>query len=124
RRLFDAVLYLLLRLSERAPAVIVLEDLHWADEASARLLAFVARRIASARILIIATLREQDIEQGSTLRDDFSELVLSSSASKVELRGLSQAYTFELIRRLAYPKDRAPMLVDKHARVWETSRGN
>jgi predicted ATPase len=104
RRLFDSVLYLLLHLSERAPVVIVLEDLHWTDEASARLLAFLARRIASARVLIIATVREEDIVQGSTLRDDFSELVLSSSASKVELRGLSQAHTFELIRRLAYSK--------------------
>ena len=87
--------------------MIVLEDLHWTDEASARLLAFVARRIASARVLIIATLREEDIEQGSTLRDDFSELVLSSFASKLELRGLSQAHTFELIRRLAYSKNGA-----------------
>ena len=94
RRLFDSVLHLLLRLSERAPVVIVLEDLHWTDEASARLLAFVARRIASARVLIIATVREEDIVQGSTLRDDFSELVLSSSASKVALHGLSQAHTF------------------------------
>jgi DNA-binding SARP family transcriptional activator len=124
RRLFDAVRHFLLRLSERAPVVIVLDDLHWADEASGRLLAFVARRIASARILIIATLREEDIEQGATLRDDVSELVLSSSASKVELRGLSEPDTLELIRRLAYPRDGAPMLASTHARVWETSRGN
>ena len=104
--------------------MIVLEDLHWTDEASARLLAFVARRIASARVLIIATVREEDIVQGSTLRDDFSELILSSAASKVELRGLSQAHTFELIRRLAYSKNGMMMLANTHAGMWETSRGN
>ena len=123
RRRFEAVLYFLLRLADQAPVVVVLEDLHWADEASVRLLAFIVRRIASARILIIATLREEDVEPGSRLRDDFNELVLASLASTLELRGLSQSHTFELVQRLTYHDGRASTLACTQ-KIWDTSRGN
>ncbi|GAA0511033.1 helix-turn-helix transcriptional regulator [Paractinoplanes deccanensis] len=39
------------------PAVLVLEDLHWADEASLALLAALAREIGRARLLVIGTSR-------------------------------------------------------------------
>ena len=124
RRLFDAVLYFVLRLADQAPVVIVLEDLHWADEASVRLLAFVVRRIASTRILIIATLRGEDVEQGSKLRNDLNELALTSLADTLELRGLSQSHTFELVRHLAYRKGAAPTPAHTQTKIWDTSRGN
>src|SRR5262249_28735154 len=44
RRLFDAVIAVLGHLAALQPLVLVLEDLHWADEMSARLLGFVGRR--------------------------------------------------------------------------------
>src|SRR5581483_3135771 len=43
-RLFDAVATLLRAGAAEQPLVVVLEDLHWADELSLRLLAFLARR--------------------------------------------------------------------------------
>lgn len=42
------------------PMTIVLEDLHWADEASLELLAFVVRRWQHERVLILATFRTDD----------------------------------------------------------------
>src|SRR4051794_18491032 len=44
-------------LAEREPTVLVLEDLHWADEATLELLSIILRRSRSARLLIVATLR-------------------------------------------------------------------
>ena len=45
-----------------------LEDLHWADDMSLRLLAFVARRIRAAAVLIVATVREDEPGSGEVLR--------------------------------------------------------
>ena len=44
-RLFERVLALLADLAGEAPLVLVLEDLHWADESSHELLAFLAVRL-------------------------------------------------------------------------------
>jgi DNA-binding CsgD family transcriptional regulator/tetratricopeptide (TPR) repeat protein len=50
---FDAVA----EAAARKPLAIVLEDLQWADEASLALLAFIARRIETERLILIATAR-------------------------------------------------------------------
>ena len=113
RRLFEAVLNFLSRAAEKAPLVVALDDLHWADDASVRLLAFVVRRIASARLVIVATLREED-EDSSKLRDDINQLVLASFAS-TWVRGLSQP-TFELVRPSHTAGRRAP--AGNITRIW------
>ena len=124
RRLFEAVLNFLSRVADQAPVLVALDDLHWADDASVRLLAFVVRRIATARLLIIATLREEEVEDGSKLRDDINQLVLASFASALEVRGLSQSDTFELVRRFAYRKGGGPPPAGANMQIWDSSRGN
>lgn len=49
-------------LSTVRPIVLVLEDLHWADNASVDLLAYLARRIVEMRLLVVATYRRSEIE--------------------------------------------------------------
>lgn len=47
--------------AERAPLLIVLEDLHWADGASCDLLARLSRRLGDRRMLVVGTVREHDL---------------------------------------------------------------
>jgi len=56
-RLFEAVVALLAEAARRRPVLVVLEDLHAADEASLALLAYAARRVPAHRILVLATFR-------------------------------------------------------------------
>jgi class 3 adenylate cyclase/DNA-binding CsgD family transcriptional regulator len=58
-RLFLRVLELLASLASRSPLVVVLEDLHWADESSRELLTFLAVRLRDAPVMIVGTLREE-----------------------------------------------------------------
>ena len=58
-RLFARVLDLLAGLAARSPLVVVLEDLHWADESSRELLTFLAVRLRTERAMIVGTLREE-----------------------------------------------------------------
>ena len=59
-RLFESVLHVVERLAAAQPTLLGLEDLHWADDMSLRLLAFVTRRIRAAPVMIVATVREDE----------------------------------------------------------------
>jgi len=63
-RLFVRVLELLAGLAAESPVVLVLEDLHWADESSRDLLAFLAVRLLDKPVMMIGTLREEGLAGG------------------------------------------------------------
>jgi hypothetical protein len=48
-------------LATRSPVVLVLEDLHWADESSRELLAFLAVRLRDQPVMLVGTLREEEL---------------------------------------------------------------
>ena len=55
----EAVLRLLRALAPRAGCVLVLEDLHWADQETLALLEYLADNLAAERVLCLATLRAE-----------------------------------------------------------------
>ena len=57
-RLFDAVTMFLRTIARTELLVIVLDDLHWADNESLLLLTFVARELREQRLLVLGTYRE------------------------------------------------------------------
>jgi DNA-binding CsgD family transcriptional regulator/tetratricopeptide (TPR) repeat protein len=69
--------------------VVVVEDIHWADEATVDMLRFVARRIKNASVLLIATYREEDLAAGDPLRAALGELARQRSTRRIELAPLS-----------------------------------
>ena len=63
-RAHRAVRALLQRLAEQRPVVLVLDDVHWADDASVELLAHLLRRPAGARILVALAFRAGGVPAG------------------------------------------------------------
>jgi DNA-binding CsgD family transcriptional regulator len=59
---------LLSALSGRSPTVIVLEDLHWADEATVDVIRILARRVTSTPVLMVATYRDDELNRMHPLR--------------------------------------------------------
>ena len=57
-RLFDSITTFLKTASQRQPLVLVLDDLHWADQPTLMLLQFVARELGSSRLMVIGTYRD------------------------------------------------------------------
>lgn len=86
--LFEAVRRLLERLAEQAAVVLVLEDLHWADESTLALVSFLTRTPASA-CLLIATYRTTDLRPGSALRTALPELRRRQGCVGMELPPLT-----------------------------------
>src|SRR5262249_38511027 len=73
-RLFESVAQLVERLAVQGPLALVLEDLHWADEMSLRLFAFVARQTRTLPVLIAVTAREEDLASSPVLQRVLDEV--------------------------------------------------
>jgi DNA-binding SARP family transcriptional activator/MoxR-like ATPase len=95
-RLFEAVVGLLTELSRSAPVLLVLDDLQWADRPTLLLLRHLARATSPARVLILGAYRST--ERGDTFNSALTELLRDRLASQLEIRGLSELDTAELVR--------------------------
>ncbi len=54
--------------------VVVIEDVHWADEATLDLITFLTRRINRSKVLLLLSYRDEEIGQGSLRRSVFADL--------------------------------------------------
>jgi DNA-binding CsgD family transcriptional regulator len=73
-RPYEVTSALLHELRSHGPTVLVLEDLHWADEATLDVLTLLAARIGSVRALVLASYRDDALERGSVLKVLLGEL--------------------------------------------------
>lgn len=73
--LFDAVTDALCAASQERPLVLVIEDLHWADEASVRLLEFLAQDRRPRRLAVVGTYRHTDLDPGHPFARSLDTLV-------------------------------------------------
>jgi tetratricopeptide (TPR) repeat protein len=89
-RLFDGIVRFLQAASKRQPLVLILDDLHWADQPSLLLLEFLARERRAARLLVIATYRDVEVGRRHPLSRTLAELARSPRSQRLLLRGLSR----------------------------------
>jgi tetratricopeptide (TPR) repeat protein len=82
----------------RPPTVLVLEDVHWADEATLDLLKFLGRRAPRLPLLVVVTVRDDEIGPSHPLRSVIGDLP-RGSVHRLALRPLSQAAVAALARR-------------------------
>ena len=102
-RLFEAVARLVDALGQRAPLVLLLDDLQWADGASLDLLRYLGRHWIrhGSRVLLLGTIRGEGMEPKSQLSADLSDLSRDLPVTRVALQALSQAETMQLLQAIA-----------------------
>lgn len=84
--LFDSVLSLVRAAGEKlGTLVVVIEDLHWADQSTRDLLTFLLARIRAERLVIIASYRSDDLHRRHPLRPVLSELFRLASVERIDL---------------------------------------
>ena len=112
-RLFDAVRTFLDRASRNCPILLVLDDLHWADQASLLLLEFIAQHLPNMSVLVVGTYRQG--EHSGPLSRALGELA-RGPLQTVELRGLSEANVGRLLTVVmgAHPPEDFVRLVHGH----------
>jgi DNA-binding CsgD family transcriptional regulator/tetratricopeptide (TPR) repeat protein len=77
-------------------AILLLEDVHWADEATLDAFRLLARRVQSVPALVVASYRDDQLDVRDPLQIVLGELATSPSISRMKLRGLSPAAVAEL----------------------------
>ena len=117
-RLFVRVLELLADLAAQAPVLLVLEDLHWADESSRELLDFLAVRLSEQPIMVVATLRDDEL--GSSERRWLAELERRPAVLRLRLAPLTPTGIGEIVAHLM-PADAS---ADAKAAVITAAEGN
>ena len=70
--------------------VLVVEDVHWADEATLDLLRFLGRRIRGASVLVVVTYRDDALPPDDPLRVALGELSTQRSTRRVDVPRLSR----------------------------------
>jgi DNA-binding CsgD family transcriptional regulator len=85
------VLAYLAALAAHQPLVLLLDDLHWADQASLDLLRFVARGLGEVPLLILVTYRTDEITRRHPLAPLLPMLVREARAERLDLHPLDEA---------------------------------
>jgi predicted ATPase len=74
-----------------APTVVVLEDVHWADEATLDVLRVLGRRVETVPALVLASYRDEELDHAAPLRIVLGDLATANAIGRVELSSLSPA---------------------------------
>jgi DNA-binding CsgD family transcriptional regulator/tetratricopeptide (TPR) repeat protein len=97
-RFFDAYSTLLADASKSQPLLLILENLHCADEGTLQLLEFLSVELTRARVLILATYRNVDLGSEHPLLISLGELARAESFFHLTLEGLERSELAELAR--------------------------
>ena len=118
-RLFEQTSQFIERLAEGRTLVLALEDLHWSDRSTRELLLYLLRSLRTARLLLVASYRTDDLHRRHPLRPFLAELDRLRTVQRLELPHLAKAEVAQqLAGILAAPPE--PYLVD---RVFRRSEG-
>jgi DNA-binding CsgD family transcriptional regulator/tetratricopeptide (TPR) repeat protein len=101
QQLFGAVLGLLAELAEVRPVLLVLEDLHWADESSRDLVTFLSRVLHREQLAVVVTYRTDDLHRRHPLRRVVHELLRLPNVTSVDLGPIDSSAMAEHLTTMA-----------------------
>src|SRR3984893_7213614 len=119
-RLFDAMSNFWKRASVESPLLLILDNLHWADASSLRLLESLAPGLSASRILVLGPYRDIELSRQHPLSATLGELARHQHFERLRLTGLARAETARMMQ-LAGGTDFAPTLVDA---IYVQTEGN
>ena len=80
-----------------SPMLLLLEDVHWADEATLDILRFLGRRLAGAQLMILATFRSEEVSSDHPLRMAMGDLAALPGVIRMQVPPLSWTGVQELL---------------------------
>ncbi|MFO8051618.1 MAG: tetratricopeptide repeat protein [Thermoplasmatota archaeon] len=101
---FDKLSQFIFNLAEEGPLCLFIDDLHWADPPSIKLLQFLAHKIVDERIMIICTYRPEDLFYGDDethpLAEPLKRLARDKLYVPIDLERFSREETDTLIKNI------------------------
>jgi DNA-binding CsgD family transcriptional regulator/tetratricopeptide (TPR) repeat protein len=97
-RLFQAISIFWKRAASQRPLLLILDNLHWADASSLRLLEFFAPDLASIPMLVLFTYRDIELSRQHPLSITLGELSRCREFRRLRLTGLSRGETAQMMK--------------------------
>ena len=119
-RLFDATSKFWQRATKERPLLLVIDNVHWADASSLRLLEFLAPDFGSCRLVLLLTYRDIELSRQHPLSATLGELSRDARFARLRLTGLTHAETVRLTEMVGGVK-LAPELADA---IYARTEGN
>lgn len=118
--IFEAVHALLEAAATESPVLLVVEDLHWADQSTRDMLGFLFTRAFTQPVAIVASYRSDDLHRRHPLRRQVAEWSRLPQVARLALGPLPEASVRALVRELE------PTLLDDRSidRIVERAEGN
>jgi tetratricopeptide (TPR) repeat protein len=104
------------------PFLLVVEDAHWADEATLDLVRYLARRVHTCRAVVLVTFRPEDVPSTHPLRLVLGDAATGAGVRRVDLAPLSRAGVAVLAERQASASPDVP--TPDVTRLHEITGGN
>jgi len=98
--LFESVHALLEELAEHTPLLVVVEDAHWADQASRELISFLFSRRFRAPVSLVVSYRSDDVHRRHPLRSALAEWSRLPAVHRLQLAPLSEGDVRTLVQTL------------------------
>jgi DNA-binding SARP family transcriptional activator len=99
QRLFEALAHALIQGNQ--PLLLLLDDLQWCDRETLEWLHYLMRFDPHARLLVVATLRREDVAVDHPLSTLFDTLCTTEQLTEIELAPLNEAETLSLAEGVA-----------------------
>src|SRR5256712_1382767 len=100
-RLLDAVSQFIIATSARAPVVLVIDDLHWADGGTIAMLRHVARFLSGHRTLVLGAYRDVELDRQHPLADALAALRREAEYERILVKGLDEGDIRALLTDIA-----------------------
>jgi len=120
RRLFEALTSLFLHLADARPLLLIVEDLHWSDQASLEFLLFLVRHMADQPMLLLLSSRSAATQAG--LIELLAGLDREPIAQEIRLKPLTRAEMAQLLKAiLDQPQELSAEFVEA---IYSLTEGN
>jgi tetratricopeptide (TPR) repeat protein len=120
QRLFESVVAFCNALTDQAPLLLFLDDVHWADSGTLYLLRHLARRMSQRRALIVAGYREVELGGSRPFHDVLLDLNRARLANRLKLSRLDRQQTHDLLAAL-FDEEITPEFLDG---IYRETEGN
>jgi DNA-binding CsgD family transcriptional regulator len=116
-RLLEAIAGLWKRAAQDRPQLLILDNLHWADAPSLRLLEFLAAEITASRLMVLGTYRDIELSRQHPLSNSLGELARHACFVRLRLTGLTHDETGQFIAAASGQAPSSKLLSEVHAQT-------
>ena len=119
-RPFEVIFSVLERLAAEEPMLLVLEDMHWADQTSLELLHHLAHRAPSFAMMTLATYRTDELHAAHPLRRILGSMARDRVGEEIRVEPLDREQTTEMLRCILETEPDPAFA----SAIWRRSEGN